>query len=103
MPCFVDLVRLRVFPDAKDISESFGALQAVIRHGMLADVSGSGAETGRGAGVVEQQMAAVQQRRGVLCISIGDGSSPRTACLAAHITSWHTVSVHPALRQEWVG
>ena len=28
MRCFEDLVRLRVFPDAKDISESYGALQA---------------------------------------------------------------------------
>lgn len=31
--CFEDLVRLRVFPDAKDISESYGAIQAALRHG----------------------------------------------------------------------
>ena len=36
MRCFEDIVRLRVFPDAKDISESYGVLQAAIRRGGLA-------------------------------------------------------------------
>ncbi len=31
--CFGDLVRLQVYPDAKDISESYGALQAALRYG----------------------------------------------------------------------
>ena len=42
-------------------------------------------------------------RGGVLCMSIGDGSTPRAAGLASFLTSWHTVSIDPSLRQEWTG
>ena len=48
MRCFNELVRLRVFPDAKDISESYGALQAAARYGGLCDSSGAALDS-RGA------------------------------------------------------
>ena len=43
------------------------------------------------------------RRRGVLCINIGDGATPRTAALAAYLTAWTAVSVDPAMRPEWEG
>ena len=42
-------------------------------------------------------------RKGVLCINIGDGATPRTAALAAYLTSWTAVSVDPAMRSQWQG
>ncbi|CAE8586544.1 unnamed protein product, partial [Polarella glacialis] len=83
MTCFFDLVRLRVFPDAKDISESYGAIAAGARHCRL----GPNAE----------------KASGVLCLAVGDGSTPRTAGLAAFITRWTCVSIDPCLREEWAG
>ena len=44
-----------------------------------------------------------KKQAGVVCVSIGDGVTARTACLAAYLTSWVTVSVDPALRREWAG
>ena len=82
MGCFAELVRLRVFLDAKDISESYGALQAGVRQGLLGDHSL------RQAGQKGGDAAAAERQGGVLCISIGDGSTPRTACLAAFLTGW---------------
>ena len=87
LKCFEDFVRLRVFPDAKDISESYGALQAALRDGV-----GNGSS--KSAKVAEKQA-------GVVMISIGDGATPRTATLAAFLTRWHTVSVDPMMRPEW--
>ena len=91
--CFVNLVQLQVFPDAKDISESYGVLQAVIRKGLAPD------------GVVARGTStrAQEKREGVLCFCIGDGSTARTATLASFLTNWHAVSVDPGLRPEWAG
>ena len=93
MRCFEDLVRMRVFPDAKDISESYGFLQAAIRRGM----------SGNRAKGSNRHRVKPERRRGVLVISIGDGSTARTATLAAFLTSWTCVSVDPMLRPEWTG
>ena len=48
MRCFNDLVRMRVFPDAKDISESYGALQAAARYGGICNPAGAALDS-RGA------------------------------------------------------
>ena len=87
LKCFQELVCLQVFPDAKDISESYGALLAALR--------------GLGAGRSSTQRE-VEQRRGVLAISIGDGTTARTATLVSFLTKWHSVSVDPILRDDWV-
>jgi hypothetical protein len=74
MRCFEDLVKLRVFPDAKDISESYCALQAGIRQGMLQRAGTADAAESKKA-ARHSQVAG--RKRGVLCISIGDGTTPR--------------------------
>lgn len=85
--CFEDLVRLAVFPDAKDISESYGALLGACRS----------------LGGTTDSIREVQQRRGVLVLSIGDGATPRTAALVSYLTRWHAVAIDPALRPGWRG
>mmetsp|Transcript_67429 Transcript_67429/g.159025 ORF Transcript_67429/g.159025 Transcript_67429/m.159025 type:complete len:248 (-) Transcript_67429:41-784(-) len=80
MKCFEDIVRLHLFPDAKDISESYAAIAAVIAHG--------------GVKVSTQNVS---------FISIGDGATPRTAGLAAFITRWRCVAVDPGSREDWAG
>ena len=115
LSCFSELVRLQIFPDAKDISESYGALAAATRHGHLAPLGTRKAE----------------RADGVLCLAVGDGATPRTACLAAFLTQvrptppraltltricsplcpvtncktrqWRAISIDPALRPAWVG
>jgi hypothetical protein len=68
-----------------------------VRQGLLGDHSLRHAEQ------KDDDAAAAKRQGGVLCISIGDGSTPRTACLAAFLTGWTTVAVDPALRRDWSG
>jgi len=82
LACFPELVALRVFPSAKDVSESMAALAAARRH-----LDGDG----RPAGAV------------VRCVVVGDGNTPRTATLAAFLTEWQCVSVDPAMKPGWQG
>mmetsp|Transcript_25686 Transcript_25686/g.68684 ORF Transcript_25686/g.68684 Transcript_25686/m.68684 type:complete len:245 (-) Transcript_25686:136-870(-) len=65
------------------MSESFAAITAISKY----------SEMGPDATVTE----------GVLCLAVGDGSTPRTAGLAAFITRWTCVSIDPSLRSEWTG
>lgn len=81
LACFPELVARRVFPSAKDISESMAALAAARRH--------LDADAGPAASV--------------RCIVVGDGNTPRTAALAAFLTEWQCVSVDPAMRPGWQG
>jgi hypothetical protein len=82
LACFADIVALGVFASAKDVSESMAALQAVQRHGALRSSDES-----------------------VLCLCIGDGSTPRTAVLCCFLQPphWTCISIDPALPPEWTG
>ncbi|KAL7553242.1 hypothetical protein ACHAWF_016757 [Thalassiosira exigua] len=82
LECFPDIVALKAFTSAKDVSESMGAIEAACRHGVLKD-----------------------EKRGknVLCLCIGDGSTPRTAVLACFLKKWTCISIDPALQNEWRG
>ena len=87
LACFGELTRLQIFPDAKDISESYGALVAATRHGHLARLGSRKAE----------------RAGGVLCLAVGDGATPRTAALVSFLTQWRAISIDPALRSGWLG
>lgn len=84
LKCFSDLVTLGVFQSAKDISESMAAIQAAMKHGLSN----------------HQQD---EKKKKVLCLCIGDGSTPRTAVLACYWNQWSCVSIDPALHEEWTG
>jgi hypothetical protein len=74
LSCAPELLQLRVFPDAKEISESMGALDAVRRN------------------------CSFIFNEDDLVICVGDGSTPRTATLFALMTNMQIVSIDPALR-----
>ena len=46
----------------------------------------TGCHGGRAGGWADGQGA--WKQRGVLCVAVGDGSSPRTAALVAYLTNW---------------
>lgn len=79
MRCREELVLNAVFPDAKEMTESFAAADAAIHR----------------TGVDPRSDA-------VTAIVVGDGSTPRTAATLALRTRWKTISVDPALRVDRV-
>ena len=85
LACAPELVRLRLFPDAKELTESFAANNAA-----RSFLYPRGAERGR----VDPADAAVT------CVAVGDGTTPRTAALFAFLTRWHCVAVDPEM-VEW--
>ena len=78
--CFSDLMKNRMLPNAKEVSESFAAYAAVRKH--LSDI--------------------IPFNEPALLIAVGDGSTPRTAATFAFRSAWTCLSVDPRLRQrEW--
>lgn len=72
--CGPDLARAEVFPNAKEITESFAAFQAARMLGLP-----------------------LRSPR-VTVIAVGDGTRPRTAVTFALRSAWTAISVDPALR-----
>ena len=84
LDCFPDIVACGAFTTAKDVSESMAALQAATFHGTT----------------TRKQ----NEQENVLCLSIGDGSTPRSAVLVAFLKKgWRSISIDPALKPEWEG
>ena len=77
MNCFVDLFRIGVFPNAKEITESMATYNAVRTHvwGDVFDI----------------------KRRDVDVLIVGDGRSPRTGALFAMLSKWRIFSIDPEL------
>ena len=76
LDCGHELLRLGLFPNAQEISESMACLQAAIEHLQ---------------GVVSLS------DNDVVALVVGDGRTPRTAALLAMRTRWTVLSVDPAL------
>jgi hypothetical protein len=77
LDCFADIVHLKAFTSAKDVSESMAAIQAANNPKSM-------------------------KTKNVLCLCIGDGSTPRTAVLACFLEKkWDCISIDPALHDEW--
>ena len=85
LACGPELVRLRLFPDAKELTESFAANNAA-RSFLYPRVAGRRR--------VDPADAAVT------CVAVGDGNTPRTAALFAFLTRWQCVAVDPEM-VEW--
>ena len=73
-----DLLHLKIYPDAKEITESYGALNAVFTR-------------------LKQYN---RKDEDITLISVGDGRSPRTAALFAFRTAWKCISIDPQLNTE---
>ena len=76
LECGHELLRMGLFPNAQEISESMACLQAAIEH-LQGVVSMSDTD--------------------VVALVVGDGRTPRTATLLAMRTRWTVLSVDPAL------
>lgn len=75
------MLALRLFPNAKEITESFAAYAAVREHFA-------------GALAFGQAQVAL--------LAAGDGHVPRTAATFAFRSAWTCFSVDPAMRAEWI-
>jgi len=71
-----DMLHLGLFPDAKEITESYGALNAVRTKLKQYDFNDPT----------------------VTLVSVGDGTTPRTAALFAFRTKWQCISIDPLLK-----
>ncbi len=80
LKCGAELVRLRVFPNAKEVEESFAAFAAVRRR------------------LRELGRLDLLGNRAVTCLVPGDGTTPRTGATVALRTAWSVWSIDPRLR-----
>jgi hypothetical protein len=96
LKCFPDIVSLKVFTSAKDVSESMAAIQAAGQYGLLSNQK-------NGSSSNNNNNNNNNKRNRVKCLCIGDGSTPRTAVLACYLKQWDCVSIDPALQEDWHG
>lgn len=74
--CNTDLQILEVFPNIKEITESMAMATACWK------------------------LELDRKRDDVTVVAVGDGCTPRTGALLAHMTKWNVVSVDPKLRVD---
>jgi hypothetical protein len=92
LDCFTDIVHLKAFTSAKDVSESMAAIQAANNSNSNNQQHKRSADNWS------------MKTKNVLCLCIGDGSTPRTAVLACFLEKkWDCISIDPALHAEWHG
>jgi len=82
LACGPRLLELGLYPDAKELTESFAAFAAVREH--LKDSFPMHGEAAAGVTVV----------------CVGDGVTPRTAALFAFRTKWRCIAIDPLMRVE---
>ena len=76
--CGPDMLLLRLFPNAKEVTESFGAYEAVAKH--LRDFP--------------------RKDPNIRLVVVGDGHTPRTAATFAFRSAWECYSVDPVLNNK---
>jgi hypothetical protein len=89
LKCAPDLLALRIFPNAKEITESMSAYQAVVQHIVGANP--------RQRSFVGGGEIALDDPTVTVAI-IGDGHNPRTGALFAMRSAWKVASVDPLMR-----
>jgi hypothetical protein len=80
LDCAPDILALKLFPNAKEITESMAAFHAVRAH-------------------IVNQCGASFDNKNIATVCIGDGHTPRTAALFAFRTAWACYSIDPKLRK----
>jgi hypothetical protein len=75
LDCAVDILRSDLFPNGKEITETMAIYDAVRKH---PDFD--------------------QTDEDITMVSVGDGSTPRTAGFFAYMTHWQCISVDPQLK-----
>jgi|APTNR8051073442_1049403.scaffolds.fasta_scaffold00075_83 hypothetical protein len=77
--CAPDLLAAKLFPNAKEVSESMGAWNAVREH-------------------VLPRVPVLRDDPAVSVFCVGDGHVPRTTALFAHLTRWNCYGIDPVMR-----
>jgi len=77
LDCAVDVLQSDLFPNGKEITETMAVYDAVRKHPEFD-----------------------QQDEDITMVSVGDGSTPRTAGFFAYMTHWQCISVDPQLNTE---
>lgn len=80
LDCAIDILKLDLFPNAKEISETYAAYRAVLNYQDEAELE--------------------WDNRDNVAISVGDGARPRTAAFFAFMTKWECHSVDPQLNDD---
>lgn len=91
LTCAPAMLRLRLFPDAKEITESMACVHAVRQHLRILECEPASGHGGRGCSAI---------------VVVGDGFAPRTGAIMAFLfggAGWDVYSVDPELRLDTVG
>ena len=81
LKCASDLLAKKLFPNAKEMTESMGAFAAVQRH-------------------IVKPLGLSLGDRNIGLYVVGDGHTPRTAALFAMRSAWECYSIDPVLRDK---
>jgi len=112
LPCYLNLNAFGIYKNCEDISISMSVLECVRLYGTLKedyfmahDCDGlliddnSGNEVKKDTPPTETAI----NPKSVVCIVLGEGSTPRTAILASQHYGWTTISIDPSLPSDWEG
>jgi hypothetical protein len=80
LKCAPDMINLKLFPNFKEITESFSAYNAARKY--------------------LWKIGYEPNDPTIWCFIVGDGSTPRTAATFAFRTKWHCVSIDPVLNDK---
>ncbi len=87
LSCAPELLEAKIFPNAKEITESMGMF-----HAALWDSPATALTTERPG------MSACGENH--IAVVVGDGSTPRTGALLAYRTRWDVYSIDPNLKEK---
>jgi len=80
LKCASDLIGKRLFPNAKEITESMAACAAA-----------------------HERFRADLSNRAMAAMVVGDGHVPRTGAVFAYRSAWTVYSIDPKMRAKWLG
>ena len=125
LPCYLNLNAFGIYKSSHDVSVSMSCLEAVRLYGTLDeryfvphDVDGvplseeddknkkskGGGDRGSSLQTNDAQIDDTPVNpKSVVCIVLGEGSTPRTAILASQHYGWTTIAIDPKLSEDWDG
>ncbi|KAG2393644.1 hypothetical protein C9374_007175 [Naegleria lovaniensis] len=80
---FSQLLSLKLFPNAKEISESFSAYYNIRDY------------------LIFSNRQDLLSNNNVICYVVADGNVPRTGATFACSTNWHVFSIDPRMKKKW--
>ena len=123
LPCYLNLNAFGIYKSSQDVSVSMSCLEAVRLYGTLDeryfvphDVDGvpivdddknKKSKGGDRRSSLQTNNAQIDDTpvnpKSVVCIVLGEGSTPRTAILASQHYGWTTIAIDPNLSEDWDG